>query len=85
MFEWSETDVLIRYAVRAFIDKEIRPNLDVLDRGELPPYPIIRKLFSQFGIDAMGAEAVDKMLVEQRARGAAAAGPRGSPSGPGVP
>ncbi|MEU7634014.1 acyl-CoA dehydrogenase family protein [Nocardia sp. NPDC049220] len=67
MFEWSETDVLVRDAVRAFIDKEIRPNLDALDSGAQPPYPIIRKLFSQFGIDAMGGEAVDKMLARQRA------------------
>ncbi|MDT5344925.1 MAG: hypothetical protein QOE52_4109, partial [Mycobacterium sp.] len=28
MFEWSETDLLVRDTVRGFIDKEIRPNLD---------------------------------------------------------
>ncbi|QIS09150.1 acyl-CoA dehydrogenase family protein [Nocardia arthritidis] len=68
MFEWSETDVLIRDAVRTFIDREIRPNLDALDSGELSPYPIIRKLFGEFGIDAMGGEAVDKLLARQRAK-----------------
>ncbi|WP_225731267.1 MULTISPECIES: acyl-CoA dehydrogenase family protein [unclassified Nocardia] len=68
MFEWSETDVLIRDAVRTFIDREIRPNLDALDSGELSPYPIIRKLFGEFGIDAMGGEAVDKLLAKQRER-----------------
>lgn len=67
MFEWSETDEMIRAAVRAFIDKEVRPHLDALDSGEMPPYPILRKLFSEFGIDAMGAEAVEKMLAKQRA------------------
>ncbi|MFE7745671.1 acyl-CoA dehydrogenase family protein [Nocardia sp. NPDC057455] len=72
MFEWSETDVLIRDAVRGFIDKEIRPNLDALDSGELPPYPVIRKLFREFGIDVMGGEAVQKMLAKQEAREAAA-------------
>src|ERR1700730_16094325 len=30
MIEWSESDLLIRDAVRGFIDKERRPNLDVL-------------------------------------------------------
>ncbi|MGW4846475.1 acyl-CoA dehydrogenase family protein [Nocardia brasiliensis] len=73
MFEWSETDLLIRDAVRTFIDKEIRPNLDALDSGELSPYPIIRKLFSEFGIDAMGEEAVTKLLAKQEAREAAVA------------
>ncbi|MBF6327382.1 acyl-CoA dehydrogenase family protein [Nocardia transvalensis] len=68
MFEWSETDELIRGAVRSFIDKEVRPNLDALESGELAPYPVIRKLFAEFGIDALGAEAVDKLLAKQRAR-----------------
>ncbi|MEV0252110.1 acyl-CoA dehydrogenase family protein [Nocardia sp. NPDC050712] len=66
MFEWSETDVMIRDAVRAFIDKEIRPHLDALDSGEMLPYPILQKLFSEFGIDAMGGEAIDKLLARQR-------------------
>ncbi|MGV9616059.1 acyl-CoA dehydrogenase family protein [Nocardia xishanensis] len=68
MFEWSETDVMVRDAVRTFIDKEIRPHLDALDSGEMLPYPIIRKLFADFGIDAMGSEAVAKLLAKQRAK-----------------
>ncbi|MFC9471735.1 acyl-CoA dehydrogenase family protein [Nocardia sp. NPDC056952] len=71
MFEWSETDEMIREALRAFIDKEIRPNLDALDSGEMSPYPIVQKLFSDFGIDAMGGEMVEKMLARQRAKEAA--------------
>ncbi len=67
MFEWSETDLLVRDAVRAFVDKEIRPNLDALDSGELPPYPIIRKLFAQFGIDAMSQASVEKSLARELA------------------
>ncbi|WP_306356442.1 MULTISPECIES: acyl-CoA dehydrogenase family protein [unclassified Nocardia] len=68
MFEWSETDEMIRGAVRAFIDKEVRPNLDALDSGEMSPYPVIRKLFSEFGIDVMTGEMVAKMLAKQRAK-----------------
>ncbi|MGW2665995.1 acyl-CoA dehydrogenase family protein [Nocardia tengchongensis] len=73
MFEWSETDELIRDAVRGFIAKEIRPHLDALDSGELLPYPIIRKLFSEFGIDALGEESITKLLAKQRKREAALA------------
>ncbi|MFF0609365.1 acyl-CoA dehydrogenase family protein [Nocardia tengchongensis] len=73
MFEWSETDELIRDAVRGFIAKEIRPYLDALDSGELLPYPIIRKLFSEFGIDALGEESITKLLARQRKREAALA------------
>ncbi|WP_067561946.1 acyl-CoA dehydrogenase family protein [Nocardia acidivorans] len=68
MFEWSETDEMIRDAVRSFIDKEIRPHLDALDSGEMLPYPIIRKLFTQFGIDAVGADAIAKLIAKQRKR-----------------
>ncbi len=68
MIEWSESDLLIRDAMREFIDKEVRPNIDALESGDMPPYPIIRKLFSRFGIDVMAAEAVKTMLDRQRAK-----------------
>ncbi|MFD5178614.1 acyl-CoA dehydrogenase family protein [Nocardia sp. NPDC058379] len=80
MIEWSETDLMIRDAVRTFIDKEVRPHLDALDSGELLPYPILRKLFSQFGIDAMGEDAVTKMLAKEAAGpGEKSGGGGGSP------
>src|SRR5947209_2636265 len=59
---------MVRDAVRQFVDKEIRPHLDELETGALSPYPIARKLFSQFGLDAMAAEAVKKMLDRERAK-----------------
>jgi alkylation response protein AidB-like acyl-CoA dehydrogenase len=67
MIEWSESDLLIRDAVREFIDKELRPNVDALETGEMLPYPIIRKLFSQFGLDVIASEAVKNMLDRERA------------------
>jgi alkylation response protein AidB-like acyl-CoA dehydrogenase len=68
MIEWSDTDLMVRDAVRQFIDKEIRPHLDELETGAMSPYPIARKLFSQFGLDVMAAEAVKKMLDRERAK-----------------
>jgi alkylation response protein AidB-like acyl-CoA dehydrogenase len=68
MFEWSDTDLMVRDSVRQFVDKEVRPHLDELESGELSPYPIARKLFSQFGLDAMAAESVKKMLDRERAK-----------------
>jgi alkylation response protein AidB-like acyl-CoA dehydrogenase len=68
MIEWSETDLMMRDAVRQFVDKEIRPQLDELETGALSPYPIARKFFSQFGLDAMAAESVKKMLDRERAK-----------------
>ncbi|WP_443209383.1 acyl-CoA dehydrogenase family protein, partial [Rhodococcus rhodochrous] len=53
MYEWSDTDLMFRDALRGFIEKEIRPHVDSLESGELPPYDIIRKLYATFGIDEM--------------------------------
>ena len=58
MMEWSDTDLMVRDAVQEFIDKEVRPHIDALESGEVPPYPIIRKLFAQFGLDTLAAEQV---------------------------
>src|ERR1700742_1364549 len=68
MFEWSETDVIMRDTIRGFIDKEIRPHIDALETGEISPYPIARKLFSEFGLDVLAAESVKTMLDKERAR-----------------
>src|SRR5271166_1795877 len=68
MIEWSDTDLMVRDAVRQFIDKEIRPHLDELESGAMSPYPLARKLFSQFGLDVLAAESVKKMLDSERAK-----------------
>jgi alkylation response protein AidB-like acyl-CoA dehydrogenase len=66
MLEWSDVDIAVRDAVRDFVDKEIRPHLDELESGEITPYPIIRKLFSAFGIDVMAKESLERRLAKMR-------------------
>ncbi|RZS43497.1 hypothetical protein EV193_102477 [Herbihabitans rhizosphaerae] len=68
MFEWSETDEMVRAAIREFIGKEIRPHVDELEHGDLPPYELLRKLFAAFGIDALASDTLKKILDKQRAR-----------------
>ncbi len=67
MFEWSDEDRMVQDAVRGFIDKEVRPHVDELESGKLPPYDIIRKLLSTFGMDSMNAENLEKELAAQEA------------------
>ena len=52
MYEWSEEQLMVRDAVRQFIDKEIRPNVEELEHGDTPPYDVLRKLFATFGMDS---------------------------------
>ncbi|QLY31988.1 acyl-CoA dehydrogenase family protein [Nocardia huaxiensis] len=85
MFEWSETDEMIRDALRGFIEKEVRPHLDALESGEMTPYPIIREMFSQFGIDALGADAVGKLLAKERQKAEALAAGEPLPEKSGKP
>ena len=67
MIEWSQMDVAVRDAVREFIDKEIRPNIDALESGEMEPAPVIRKLFKTFGIDQLAHDEFVKMLNKEKA------------------
>ena len=69
MLEWSDVDLAVRDAVREFVDKEIRPHVDALESGEMEPYPIIRKLFATFGIDAMARDSLNKRLARMREGG----------------
>jgi acyl-CoA dehydrogenase len=75
MFEWSDEPQMLRDVVRQFIDKEIRPHVDELEHGDLPPYDILRKLFATFGMDAMARDrfarqiAFEKQVAEAVAKG----------------
>ncbi|WP_344783611.1 acyl-CoA dehydrogenase family protein [Gordonia caeni] len=67
MFEWSEEDLMVRDAVRGFIDKEVRPHVDQLETGELPPYDITRKMLAAFGMDTMAIENLEAELAAEEA------------------
>jgi len=66
MIEWSDVDLAVQTAVREFVDKEVRPHVDALESGDMEPYPIIRKLFSTFGIGQMALESLNKRLARMR-------------------
>ncbi len=53
MIEWSESQLMIRDAVRRFVESEIAPHVEELEHGDLPPYDILRKMYSAFGMDEM--------------------------------
>ena len=67
MFEWSEEQLMVRDAIRRFIEAEIKPNLDELEHGDLPPYDIIRKLYATFGMDQMARDRFAAQLAKKQA------------------
>lgn len=67
MFEWNEPQQMIRQAVRDFCEKEIAPNLQVLEHGDTPPYDILRKLVRTFGLDQMARERFHRRIEREKA------------------
>jgi acyl-CoA dehydrogenase len=62
MFEWSEEQEMVRQAVRQFVEKEIKPHVEELEHGDTPPYEVLRKLYSTFGMDAMARDSFEKRV-----------------------
>ena len=66
MYEWSDEHLMLQEAVRRFIDDEIRPHVEELEHGDLPPYDILRKLFATFGMDAMARARFEKQIAREK-------------------
>ena len=57
---------MVRAAVRDFIEKELVPHHRDLEHGDLPPYDIIRRLFSTFGMDAMARDRFERQIAREK-------------------
>jgi alkylation response protein AidB-like acyl-CoA dehydrogenase len=66
VIEWSDEELMVLDAVRGWIDAEVRPHLDALDAGELPPYGLIRKLYTTFGMDEMARSSFKARIDKER-------------------
>jgi hypothetical protein len=76
MIEWSETHLAIRDALRRFVEAEIKPNLEELEHGDLPPYGVLRKLAATFGLADMARARFAADIARERARQEAGAAPK---------
>ena len=69
VFEWSEEQLMVRDAVRRFIEAEVVPNIDALEYGDMAPYEIIRKLYATFGMDQLARDRFKAQLSRKVADG----------------
>ncbi|HUF33412.1 MAG TPA: acyl-CoA dehydrogenase family protein [Acidimicrobiales bacterium] len=67
MYQWSDEQLMVQQAVRDFVTKEVKPHVEELEHGDLPPYDILRKLFSTFGMDAMARAGFEKRIAREKA------------------
>lgn len=83
MYEWSAEHRMMIDAVRQFIDKEIVPHREELEHGDLPPYDLLRRMFSTFGIDVAARASYERRFDEEEGGGNDTAGrPRADASDP---
>jgi alkylation response protein AidB-like acyl-CoA dehydrogenase len=66
MYEWSEEHQAIAAVVRRFVADEIRPHIDELEHGDLPPYGILRKFYETFGLKQLAQENFARQLERKR-------------------
>ena len=67
MIEWNESHVMIRDMIRRFIDAEIVPHLEELEHGDLPPYPILKKMMQTFGLDEAARQRFHHQIEAEKA------------------
>src|SRR5205814_5595263 len=67
MIEWNEQHLMIRDAMRRFIDAEIKPRLEELEHGDTPPYDVLRKMMRTFGLDELARQRFQKRIAREKA------------------
>ena len=67
MIGWTEQQQMVRGMMRDFVEKEIVPHLDDLEYNGMPPYDILRKLFSTFGMDELAGGRFDAQIAREEA------------------
>ncbi|MCA9603968.1 MAG: acyl-CoA dehydrogenase family protein [Myxococcales bacterium] len=67
MFEWSEQHRQIRGFVRKFVEAEIVPRREAIEFGDEPPYDVLRKMMSTFGVGEMAKAQFEKDLAREKA------------------
>src|SRR5215208_6438304 len=69
MYQWSDEHQMMRDAVRRFAEAEIVPHIDELEHGDTPPYDVLRKLWSTFGMDAMARDRFKRQMEKEKSGG----------------
>lgn len=68
MIEWNEQQKQIRGMIRRFVETEVKPRLEELEHGDLPPYDILRKMMKTFGVADMARGRFKAQITREKAR-----------------
>jgi len=67
VIEWSEQHLLVRDMMRRFVEAEVKPNLEALEHGDMPPYDVLRKMFKTFGLGDAAKHRFEKQMAKAEA------------------
>lgn len=67
MIGWTEQQLMIKGMVKDFVAKEVVPIIDDLEYNGLPPYDVLRKFFTTFGMDQLAGASFDKQIAREEA------------------
>jgi alkylation response protein AidB-like acyl-CoA dehydrogenase len=68
VFEWSEEQLLMRDAIRRFVREEFAPRQEELEHGDLPPYELLRRFYTTFGLDEQARARFARMVAAETGR-----------------
>jgi acyl-CoA dehydrogenase len=66
VIEWSEQHKAVQQMVRRFVQQEIKPRLEELEHGDLPPYDVLRKMMKTFGMDELRKAGFEAQIASER-------------------
>lgn len=69
MIEWSSEQRDMRAALREFVTSEVDPRREELESGALPPYELLSKMYSTFGLDEIAEQRLERSLAPAGASG----------------
>src|SRR5262245_47743131 len=88
MLDFTDEQKMARQMLRQWADKELAPHVAAMEKGELLPYDLMRKLIRAFGMDELVRAQLKKLEEAEAARDQTAAGKergeRGSMGDPGL-
>jgi acyl-CoA dehydrogenase len=64
MFDFTDEQKMVRKMVRKLAETELAPHVAAMEKGEITPYDIMRKLIRTFGMDEMVRNAFANMKPE---------------------
>jgi len=67
MYEFNETQFMIRDQFRNFVETEIRPIIDDIEYNGVPPYDVLRKMFKTFGMDVAAKQQFESRIAKEEA------------------